>query len=631
MAGRIMVNDKKNRWGARALFAAALIALAISFGRISPAPAANIDGSVHAWANSHPGQPVPLIVQGTGDLVSAVAEANGSVEREFTIIPAVQAQLPSSNLATLIKNPSVESISLDAPVVSTGFVEVSNLATAYPYAVNAPAVWNATTPRTGEGVTVAVIDSGVSQAGNADFQGTLGADRFLADVAINNTTLNTNDGYGHGTHVAGIIGGDGDRLAGKYIGIAPRAGLIDVKIADDLGNATVGDAIAGVEWVVDHKDAYNIRVLSLSLHSAVAQSYKTDPLDGAVEAAWLQGVVVVVAAGNMGNVPDAVSYAPANDPFVIVVGASDDQGTNTRSDDVVATFSSRGRTQDGFDKPDVVAPGRRIVSDIDPNSILARTYFDRFVDLVYFRMSGTSMSAPVVSGTVALMLQQNPSLTPGQVKYILTKTAQPLLLDPSAKMVLADAATFYSGAVPEDFKSRNLSPHRDLRRSFVAKIGLVAHVLGAPDPALEANRVGIDLSKLGGPGTNLSNVDWNAIQWGAIQWGAIQWGAIQWGAIQWDAIQWGNVKWNAIQWGAIQWGAIQWGAIQWGAIQWGAIQWDALSPTDGTSVAVAFSSSDFDSTVFDSVGFDSLLAEKYKREHPAKRTNTKETRFGKDE
>ena len=172
------------------------------------------------------------------------------------------------------------------------------------------------------------------------------------------------------------------------MGVAPDANLISIKASDDDGNSTVLDVIAGIHFAVDHKDEYNIRVLNLSLESTVAESYKTDPLDAAVEAAWFKGIFVVAAAGNRGSDADAVSYAPGNDPYIVSVGAVDDQGTKSIYDDKMASWSSRGMTQDGFAKPDVFAPGARIVSNLAPRSAFTSLCPECVVDGQYIRAGG---------------------------------------------------------------------------------------------------------------------------------------------------------------------------------------------------------------------------------------------------
>jgi serine protease AprX len=230
--------------------------------------------------------------------------------------------------------------------------------------------------------------------------------------------------------VAGIIAGDGTRRdpadpqAGRYVGVAPDADLVSIKIADDEGGATVLDAIYGLQFAVDHKDDYGIRIVNLSLQSTVAGSYRTDPLDAAVEAAWFRGLVVIAAAGNRGGQPDAMQYAPGNDPYAITVGAVDDRGTTSASDDVVAPWSSAGTTQDGFAKPEITAPGAHIVSTLAPGSEYARLCPSCLVGGGYLRAGGTSMAAPVASGVAALLLQAHPSWTPDQVKRALVHGAE---------------------------------------------------------------------------------------------------------------------------------------------------------------------------------------------------------------
>jgi serine protease AprX len=208
------------------------------------------------------------------------------------------------------------------------------------------------------------------------------------------------------------------------VGIAPEANLISVKASDELGNATVLDVIYGLQFVVDHKSDLNIRVVNLSLESTVQQSYKTDPLDAAVESAWFNGIVVVAAAGNHGATAAAANYAPGNDPYVISVGGVDDQGTKGTSDDVPAGWSSVGRTQDGFAKPEIMAPGAGIVSNLAPGSVFSTLCPACIVAGSYIRAGGTSMAAPVVSGVVALMLERRPDWTPDVVKAVLTRTGR---------------------------------------------------------------------------------------------------------------------------------------------------------------------------------------------------------------
>jgi serine protease AprX len=281
---------------------------------------------------------------------------------------------------------------------------------------------------TGRGVGVAVIDTGI--AGDlVDFQtpGWQGS-RVIASAVTNPCATDANDHYGHGTHVAGLIGGNSllyppDQAAfSKYMGVAPRANLVSVKVSDDDGNTTVLDVIYGIQFAVDNKSAYNIRVINLSLSSATAESYGTDPLDAAAEQAWNSGITVVAAAGNEAQTSDGVTFSPANDPWVITVGALDDKGTMTRLDDALAPWSSHGLTQDGVRKPEVLAPGVGLVSTLAPNSDFAHQCPACVVDGRYFRAGGTSMATGVVSGAAALLLEAHPSWKPAQVKGALQAT-----------------------------------------------------------------------------------------------------------------------------------------------------------------------------------------------------------------
>ena len=238
-------------------------------------------------------------------------------------------------------------------------------------------------------------------------------------------------------HVAGTIAGSGYDSSGARAGIAPEAHLVGLKVLDENGRGVISDVIAAFEWAIANKNAYNIRVANLSVGAAVTESYWTDPLTLAAKRAVDAGIVVVAAAGNQGkNKLGQSQYggitAPGNAPWVITVGAYSHEGTLRRNDDVVAAYSSRGPAAIDFEaKPDVVAPGTGVVSLSDPASLLYSTKSANLLvgtrDLSYkpyLSLSGTSMAAPVVSGTIALMMQANPSLTPNMAKAILQFTAQ---------------------------------------------------------------------------------------------------------------------------------------------------------------------------------------------------------------
>ncbi len=241
------------------------------------------------------------------------------------------------------------------------------------------------------------------------------------------------DTYGHGSHVAGIIWsnlGDWDTFA--YMGVAPQANILSVRVLGDNGMGTYEDIIQGIQYIVANKEIFNIRVLNVSLSAKVTTPYFVDPLNRAVEAAWAEGIVVVAAAGNTGAGAQTITV-PGNDPYVITVGALDGKRTpGYWGDDVLAQWSATGPTLDGFVKPDVLAPGMNIVSfmhndhdNIDNSAYLVRQHPDYTETSTLFRMNGTSMATAITSGVVAMMLDADPDLTPDQVKYRLMSTARP--------------------------------------------------------------------------------------------------------------------------------------------------------------------------------------------------------------
>jgi serine protease AprX len=289
----------------------------------------------------------------------------------------------------------------------------------------------------GSGVGVAIIDSGIT-SWHDDLMGTgINGQKVVEFVDFVSNQPHPYDDNGHGTHVAGIIAGSGYDSYGARAGIAPGAHLVSLKVLDANGGGYISDVISALDWVVENHAAYNIRVVNLSVGAAITESYETDPLTLAAKRAVDAGVVVVAAAGNMGkNAAGQIQYggitAPGNAPWVLTVGASSHMGTLTRTDDTVADYSSRGPTAiDYLAKPDLVAPGTGIVSLSDPNSTFYATQSAYLLDGTratsyhpYLSLTGTSMATPVVAGTVALMLQANPALTPNAVKAILEYTAE---------------------------------------------------------------------------------------------------------------------------------------------------------------------------------------------------------------
>jgi serine protease AprX len=445
---------ERMRWmsalaGAAVLALAVGIAFAVTSGQLrtvvpgsSSAPAAGssapLDPRIATLAQQHPTRVLEAIVQFNAPVSEAKAQADtrghGRIIGNLPIIHGLAIRATAAQARSLASNPDVHAVSLNGTVTTQSMpfgqrlpvfhggqsVSSAQLQTTYDQTLGVTDLWKYGV--TGTGVGVAVIDTGIDGA-LPDFASADGKDSRVIVSAVDNPNATTaTDSYGHGTDVAGIIAGN--RSGGQYIGVAPNANLISVKVSDEAGATTVLDVIYGLQFAVQHQSQYNIRVVNMSLDSATPQSYKTDPLDAAVESAWMHGLVVVTSAGNRGGDSDAVQYSPANDPYVITVGALDENGTGNPSDDTAASWSSQGTTQDGVQKPDVYAPGAHIVSVLAPNSAFADSNCSCLVaGGQYIQTSGTSMAAPMIAGLVADLLQIHPRWTPAQVKGVLTSSA----------------------------------------------------------------------------------------------------------------------------------------------------------------------------------------------------------------
>ncbi|PKH86330.1 S8 family peptidase [Colwellia sp. Bg11-28] len=282
----------------------------------------------------------------------------------------------------------------------------------------------------GDGVTIGFLDTGLDQLeGTSNGLGLstdlYGRDKFWGTYdAINNNLSNySNEESGHGTHVASIAGNADYDVYGKVYGVAPNASLVGIKAFDAEGKATYADVIRGIEWALQVKDQINLRVLNMSFSGPARSYYWEDPLNKAVMKAWQAGIVVVASAGNSGPDPMTIGV-PGNVPYIITVGAMTDNFTESDpNDDKLATFSAAGPTFEGFVKPEIVAPGGHLSGLMAYDSQIVQEHPEFHDGGRYFEMSGTSQAAGVVSGVVALMLTQDPALTPDQVKCRLMDSA----------------------------------------------------------------------------------------------------------------------------------------------------------------------------------------------------------------
>lgn len=389
--------------------------------------------------------------QPTDSFHSKVSASGGKLKHKFDFIKSAHYSVPAAALGDLSNDPNICYISSDRSVgKSLDHVDmVTNADIGWGYG------WK------GTGIGVAVIDSGVDQVPDLNTSDQT-ASRIVYSQSFVSNDPSTGDLYGHGTHVAGIVGGNAFITAGHFSGIAPNVSIINLRVLDQHGSGSDSSVIAAINQAIALQSTYNIRVINLSLGRGVYESYSLDPLCQAVEAAWNAGIVVVVAAGNSGRNNSLGTHGygtigvPGNDPYVITVGAANMHEQYIQAAQTITSFSSKGPTLiDHFVKPDLAAPGNRVVSLLAPGSTIATTYQNFDLDwtsaglvsstsagATLLRLSGTSMAAPAVSGAAALLLQQNPTLTPDQLKARLMKTAYKGY--PQYTSAIDQFGTFYS-------------------------------------------------------------------------------------------------------------------------------------------------------------------------------------------
>ncbi|MEW6323545.1 MAG: S8 family peptidase [Acidobacteriota bacterium] len=536
---------------------------------------------------------------------NSVRGLGGKLGRRLGILNGQVAEVPNWVLKRLADNPCIKAISDDRlATASNGRTAVT---------VGQRTVTDVL-GYTGTGVGVAVIDSGITPWHDDLTVANRQGQRVAAFVDFVNGLTTPYDDWGHGTHVAGTIAGNGYDSYGTRKAMAPGAHIVALKALDAQGRGRISDIIAALDWAVANKAAYNIRVVNMSLGAGVFESYNTDPLTLAAKRAVDAGIVVVAAAGNLGKAANGQPQygaitAPGNAPWVLTVGASSTQGTVRRQDDVIALYSSRGPTMYDFAvKPDLVAPGTGTVSLSDPTS---RLYLERPQSLFssvrqpaykpYLALSGTSMAAPVVSGVVATMIQANPNLTPNLVKAILQFTAEVKsdynYLTQGAGFLNALGAvrlSRYFATAQRGQKYPNMRAWS--RHIFWGNRRVTGGVLTPGGTAWGQNIVwGADSTGTGDNivwgefcGTECDNIVWGSnVVWGNsdddnIVWGNFDDDNIVWGNSWDDNIVWGNGDVDNIVWGLsddnIVWGNscdgadcdnIVWGSSDEDNIVWG--------------------------------------------------------------
>ena len=528
-----------------------------------------------------------------------VESIGGTIDEHIALIGGFTATVPMSAISLLSASPAIEAITPDSEVSLLGnsFGENSEAAAfdgSMPHvlrAIGAESFWSA--GYTGSGVDVALIDSGLVGVEGLNVSGKVvnGADLSFESQSATFRYLDT---YGHGTHMGGIIAGRdavGPTMPRAiddkfFTGVAPNARILNVKVGSYDGAVDVSQVLAAIDWVVQHRtdNGMNVRVLNLSFGTNSTQSYLLDPLAYAVEQAWKSGIVVVVAAGNDGNFVPLRN--PALDPYVIAVGASNTQGTISLADDTVASFSNcdtKGRNVD------VVAPGVSIVALRNPGSYADTTYPSAQVGSKFFKGSGTSQSAAVVSGAAALVLSKYPTATPDQVKALLRNTA----FMPNVKG--RSAACFGSGLVNlTAAASAKLPSASASKQTWLSSTGLGTLEGSRGSDHLEQNGVSltgeVDIhgKAFVSPGwANLlarlaswSGGDWNGTTWSGTTWSGVSWSGDAWSGTTWSGTTWSGTTWSGTTWSDKFWSGTTWSGTTWSGTTWSGVSWSGTTWSD---------------------------------------------------
>jgi serine protease AprX len=544
---------------------------------------------------------------GTVDAVAAaVVAAGGSVRWRLRATDTVVATVPVGALPRLRSAGGVREITADRSVRLEGATWKPDGDPFSMFKVDtisgAIAAFAKSDPRnrkvTGKDVGVALIDSGVSPV-----KGVAGAGKVVngPDLSFESQApaLRHLDTFGHGTHMAGIIAGRDPEVAPDkendkvhFVGMAPDAHIVNVKVASADGAVDVSQVIAGIDWVVTHRNdpGVNARVLNLSFGTDSTQDERLDPLSHAVESAWRNGIVVVVAAGN-GGVSTTRLTMPAVNPYVIAVGAANSNSTDGKADDLVQDFSTGGSATR---HPDIVALGRSVASLRVPNSFIDVRYPGALIagdpDQRYFRGSGTSQAAAVVSGAVALLLQQRPGLTPDQVKKLLTGTAtkldgrkSPLSVNTQAQgageldvQKALDAATPTAAAAAQSWPASVGTGLLDAARGTAVVTdpanGVELHgerdIMGQPwNPGV--------WSRQSASGTAWSGGTWNGRSWTGAGWSSGAWTDAAWSGADWSGTAWSGRSWTDAVWLNGSWSGRSWTGATWTGRSWTDAYWSA--------------------------------------------------------
>ncbi len=555
----------------RIAIATAVAVLGVAPSFVSPSEAASKRStSVRVIVTATPGT--------AANLRQTVKTAGGRVERTLPIVHGVSAVVPVSAITTLRSAKGVTGVTVDARLSpqsvlpGTSYEQTSTTNSIYSTTLitGAQEYWKR--GFTGAGVDVAVIDTGVLVQNGLNGRVVNGPDLSFESQDVNRRYK---DSYGHGTHMAGIIAGRDDGVtsyvgnSSAFIGMAPDARIVNVKVGDGNGVTDVSQVIAAVDWIVQNKNSngLNIKVIELAYATDSLQDYTVSPLTHALEVAWQKGITVVVAAGNDGKA-SGLAF-PATDPLVLSVGAADTKGTLSSADDGVANFSSTGKQAWTGRGPDVVAPGVSIPSLRVPGGKVDSEFPTARLGSRFFKGSGTSQASAVVAGAVALIAQERPNATPDQIKGVLKQHAQWLANESNGTMGqgeinLAWILGIFGTGFPEKPSPRatgtgSLDQARGTRRPTLNGVALVGEkdVLGGAysAPALATARTA---------GGTWSGGRWNGSTWTGGTWSGSTWTGATWSGATWSGSTWSGSTWTGSTWTGSTWTGSVWSTGGWG-------------------------------------------------------------------
>ncbi len=508
-------------------------------------------------ASAGPSETVIVTATGLLSPVAAVLEVGGTVLTQYSLINGVDASIPQVEESVLAALPGVTvtpdvSVSVQSTMESTGPHTPSDV-----FLQETGATQLASAGDTGQGVTVAVLDTGIDNL--PDFAG-----RLVGGVDLTGGNNPYQDSYGHGTFVAGLIAGDGASSNGQYSGEAPGAKLVSIKVAGADGTTRLGTLISGLQWAVAHRDRYGIKVLNMSLGFQPSASTVINPLDQAVEAVWNSGIAVVASAGNAGPFNGTI-LSPGDDPLVITVGALDDMATASIADDEMNDFSSVGPTSpDGWIKPDLVTSGRSVVSLAAPGSTIYGSYPSARIGPANFVGSGTSFSAAITSGAAALVLADNPGLTPDQLKARLLANTSPgpvgnPFVDGHGALNAYAAAT--SGPMDFSQSAVGLTPVRNGTTVSLSPT--------RPVDTWNTNLwSGTTWTQTPPTGWAWNGWAWNGGDWNGWAWNDQAWNNWAWNGAAWNGGDWSGWAWNESAWNGSPWDGSAWSSSAWNSSAW---------------------------------------------------------------